>query len=68
MVNSSWLAREVFIWPSIITTTLAGLELSFNVGETAASASLASVIMVSAGALFMTGVGAYAMRNNLIGA
>jgi len=47
---------------------LAGLELSLNIGETAVSASLASVIAVIVGALFMTGVGAYAARNHLIGA
>jgi len=47
---------------------LAGLELSLSVGETAVSVSLASVIAVIVGALFMTGVGAYAARNHLIGA
>lgn len=47
---------------------LAGLELSLSIGESAVSASLASVIAVIAGALFMTGVGAFAARNHLIGA
>lgn len=47
---------------------LAGLELTLNIGETVVSASLASVIAVLAGALVMTGLGAYAARNHLIGA
>ncbi|MBN2080690.1 hypothetical protein JW859_00645 [bacterium] len=47
---------------------LADLTLSLSFGETAVSASLASVMTIGAGALFMTGVGAYAARNNLIGA
>ena len=47
---------------------LADLTLSLSFGETAVSASLASVMTIAAGALFMTGVGAYAARNNLIGA
>jgi len=47
---------------------LADLTLSLSFGETAVSASLASVMTIAAGTLFMTGVGAYAARNNLIGA
>ncbi|GEM_PF-2205669 len=47
---------------------LGDLALSIEVGETVLSASLMSVIAVAAGLLAMTGVGAYAARNNLIGA
>ena len=46
---------------------LGDLTLSISLGETALSASLMSVIAVAAGLLAMTGVGAYAARNNLIG-
>jgi hypothetical protein len=47
---------------------LGDMELSISLGETALSASLMSVIAVAAGLLAMTGVGAYAAKNNLIGA
>ena len=53
---------------AIFEWELADLTLSVSVGETVASASLLSVIAIAAGGLFMTGVGAYAARNNLIGA
>ena len=46
---------------------LGDLTLSISLGETALSASLMSVIAVAAGLLAMTGVGAYAAKNNLIG-
>ena len=45
---------------------LADLTFSVSVGETVASASLLSVLAMAAGVAFMTGVGAFAARNNLI--
>jgi len=45
---------------------LADLTLSVGIGETVASASLLSVVAVCAAGLFMTGVGAYAAKHNLI--
>jgi hypothetical protein len=45
---------------------LADLTFSVSIGETVASASLLSVVAIAAAGLFMTGVGAYAAKNNLI--
>jgi len=47
---------------------LGELKLSLSIGETALSASLLSVLVVAAAALFMAGVGAYTAKNHMIGA
>jgi len=64
----------VFLLPSMgdvfaaFAWEFADLTLNISVGETALSASLLTVIAAAAGGLCMTGVGAYAARNHLIGA
>jgi hypothetical protein len=64
----------VFLLPSMgdvfaaFAWEFSDLTLSISVGETALSASLLTVIAAVAGGLCMTGAGAYAARNHLIGA
>lgn len=46
---------------------LSDMTVSMTIGETAASASLMSVLTISAGAVFMVGAGAYSMRSGMVG-
>ena len=47
---------------------LSDMTVSMTIGETAASASLMSVLMITAGALFMVGAGAYSMKSGMVSA